>query len=147
MEAGRIHSVYSGAFATIFADRAIHSDDGLFQSEKDRHTPHSVRVIEYKDGDSGKTTNILVQTHIDSGTANFATDVSELFCQAGQSTSQLAGRGWILQEECLSRRRIHFTKTELKWKCPIVANCDCGLPTPPSWRRFKYTLHSAVKID
>ncbi|KAI1136786.1 HET-domain-containing protein [Hypoxylon sp. FL0543] len=131
VEAGRMHSVYSGAFATIFADRATHSDDGLFQNEKDRATPRSVRALEYKDGDSRTTTRILVQTHIDSGTANFATDVSELFCQAEQSTSQLAGRGWILQEECLSRRRIHFTETELTWKCPTVANCDCGLPTPP----------------
>ncbi|KAI1411203.1 HET-domain-containing protein [Hypoxylon sp. FL1857] len=131
VEAGRMHSVYSNAFATIFADRATHSDDGLFQNEKDRGTPRSVRVIEYKDGDSDTTTRVLVQTHIDSGTANFATDASELFCQADQCESQLTGRGWILQEECLSRRRIHFTETELKWKCPTTANCDCGIATPP----------------
>ncbi|OTA82457.1 hypothetical protein M434DRAFT_37109 [Hypoxylon sp. CO27-5] len=131
VEAGRMHSVYSCAFATVFADRATHSDDGIFQNEKDRETPRPVRIIDYKDGDSGRSTRILVQTQIDSGAANFATDVTELFCQAGQSKSQLAGRGWILQEECLSRRRIHFTETELIWKCPTVANCDCGLPTPP----------------
>ncbi|OTA55253.1 HET-domain-containing protein [Hypoxylon sp. EC38] len=131
VEAGRMHSVYSGAFATIFADRATHSNDGLFRNEKDRETSRPVRIIDYKDGDSGRSTRILVQTQIDSDAANFATDVTELFCQAGQSESQLAGRGWILQEECLSRRRIQFTETELIWKCPTISNCDCGLPVPP----------------
>ncbi|KAI2463517.1 HET-domain-containing protein [Annulohypoxylon bovei var. microspora] len=130
-EAGRMSSVYSNAFATIFADRATHSDDGLFQNEKDRKTPRSVRVLEYKDEDSGATTRVLVQTQINTNKANFATEVRELFCQADQTRSQLAGRGWILQEECLSQRRIHFTETELKWKCPTVANCECGLSTPP----------------
>ncbi|KAI0901056.1 HET-domain-containing protein [Annulohypoxylon nitens] len=130
-EAGRMADVYSNAFATIFADRAIHSDDGLFQNEKDRNTPHSIRVLKYEDKNSENTARVLVQTHINTNTANFATEVRELFCQADQVESQLTGRGWILQEECLSRRRIHFTETELKWKCPTVANCSCGLPTPP----------------
>ncbi|KAL7624112.1 hypothetical protein AAE478_005669 [Parahypoxylon ruwenzoriense] len=131
VEAGRMADVYSNAFATIFAERARHSDDGLFQSEADRAALRSVRSIPYVGTISGRTSRVLVQTQVDSNTANFATDVTELFCQAEQSASQLAGRGWILQEEVLSRRRIHFTDTELKWKCPSAANCDCGLPTPP----------------
>ncbi|KAI1205046.1 HET-domain-containing protein [Annulohypoxylon truncatum] len=128
-EAGRMCDVYSNAFATIFADRARHSDDGLFQNRKDRETPRSVRVIEYKDNDSEPAARVLLQTQINTNIANFATEVRELFCQADQSASQLTGRGWILQEECLSQRRIHFTETELKWKCPTEANCECGLRT------------------
>ncbi|KAI1375985.1 HET-domain-containing protein [Hypoxylon crocopeplum] len=130
-EAGRMASVYSNAFATVFADRAIHSDDGLFQTKKEKEALQSIRFMEYEDKESGVATRVLVQTQIDSNTANFATEVHELFCRAGQSISQLKGRGWILQEECLSRRRIHFTETELKWKCPTVANCECGIPTAP----------------
>ncbi|OTB00997.1 hypothetical protein M426DRAFT_14854 [Hypoxylon sp. CI-4A] len=130
-EAGRMADVYSNAFATIFAERGTHSDDGLFQNETDKAVPRSVRILEYDFPGSSAKTRVLAQTRIDSGSANFATDVPELFCQADQSISQLSGRGWILQEECLSRRRIHFTDTELKWKCPTVAVCDCGLPTPP----------------
>ncbi|KAI1097822.1 HET-domain-containing protein [Jackrogersella minutella] len=131
-EASRMSSVYSNAFATIFADRAAHSDDGIFQNKRDRKTPRYVRTLQYQDKGTGTTVNVFVQTHIDPSTANFASRVSELFCQADQCASQLAGRGWILQEECLSRRRVHFTETELKWKCPTLANCDCGLPTPPN---------------
>lgn len=131
VEAGRMADVYSNAFATIFADRATHSDDGLFQNKKDGDGQRSVRAVEFKDHNSGIAARVLVQTQINSNIANFATDVSELFCLAEQSVSQLTGRGWILQEEALSRRRIHFTETELKWKCASVANCDCGLRTQP----------------
>ncbi|KAI1454737.1 HET-domain-containing protein [Annulohypoxylon moriforme] len=130
-EASRMANVYSNAFATIFADRAAHSDDGLFQNEKDRKISRSLRILEFNNSEPGPLVRVLIQTQINSNTANFATEVREIFCQADQSPSQLAGRGWILQEECLSRRRIHFTETELKWKCPTVANCDCGLPTQP----------------
>ncbi|KAI0885409.1 HET-domain-containing protein [Annulohypoxylon maeteangense] len=130
-EASRMADVYSNAFATIFADRATHSDEGLFQNEKDRKTIRSLRFLDFKTEESEIPARVIVQTQIDPNTANFATEVHELFCQADQTPSQLSGRGWILQEECLSRRRIHFTETELKWKCPTLANCDCGLPTPP----------------
>lgn len=142
VEAGRMASVYADAFATLFADRAAHSDDGLFQSEGDRETPQqrSVRVLHHHhhhhhhdNKDSGDAaTKVFVQTQTDANTASFATSPVELFCQSSQRTSQLACRGWILQEECLSRRKVLFTSTELLWECPATSICDCGLRVPPS---------------
>ncbi|OTA04371.1 hypothetical protein A9Z42_0049630 [Trichoderma parareesei] len=38
----------------------------------------------------------------------------------------LLGRGWVYQEQLLSRRMLHFTRNELIWECPETTQCECG---------------------
>lgn len=37
----------------------------------------------------------------------------------------LLWRGWVLQEQLLSRRVLHFTRRELVWECRTHARCQC----------------------
>ncbi|KAK0710600.1 heterokaryon incompatibility protein-domain-containing protein, partial [Lasiosphaeris hirsuta] len=38
----------------------------------------------------------------------------------------LLGRGWVYQEQWLSRRILHFTQHELVWVCNETTACECG---------------------
>lgn len=38
----------------------------------------------------------------------------------------LLGRGWVYQEQWLSRRMLHFTKKEVVWVCKQGTACECG---------------------
>ncbi|KND92074.1 hypothetical protein TOPH_03546, partial [Tolypocladium ophioglossoides CBS 100239] len=51
----------------------------------------------------------------------------------------LLSRGWVYQEQLLSRRMLHFTRHELLWECYETMKCECGWHaqhdssvTPPS---------------
>jgi hypothetical protein len=37
----------------------------------------------------------------------------------------LLTRAWVYQEQFLSRRILHFTKTELTWECSEISTCQC----------------------
>ncbi|KAL6874826.1 heterokaryon incompatibility domain-containing protein [Trichoderma novae-zelandiae] len=38
----------------------------------------------------------------------------------------LLTRGWVYQEQLLSRRMLHFTRNELIWECLETTRCECG---------------------
>ncbi|KAJ4861465.1 heterokaryon incompatibility protein (HET) domain-containing protein [Trichoderma breve] len=38
----------------------------------------------------------------------------------------LLNRGWVYQEQLLSRRMLHFTQNELIWECFEETRCECG---------------------
>ncbi|KAL7815224.1 heterokaryon incompatibility domain-containing protein [Trichoderma gracile] len=38
----------------------------------------------------------------------------------------LLSRGWVYQEQLLSRRMLHFTRNELIWECLETTQCECG---------------------
>ncbi|KAM0254379.1 hypothetical protein ACHAQJ_006848 [Trichoderma viride] len=38
----------------------------------------------------------------------------------------LLTRGWVYQEQLLSRRMLHFTRNELIWECFETTKCECG---------------------
>ncbi|RFU74366.1 hypothetical protein TARUN_7879 [Trichoderma arundinaceum] len=38
----------------------------------------------------------------------------------------LLTRGWVYQEQLLSRRMLHFTRNELIWECLEATQCECG---------------------
>ncbi|KAH7009204.1 heterokaryon incompatibility protein-domain-containing protein [Microdochium trichocladiopsis] len=72
-------------------------------------------------------------------------DVSEL---------PLNTRGWVLQEQLLSRRVLYFTPTELRFECRTRETCECrlgsctegnqiGPPTQP--RRYSPSWHRLVE--
>jgi hypothetical protein len=35
-------------------------------------------------------------------------------------------RGWVYQEQLLSRRMLHFTRNEIVWECLEATQCECG---------------------
>ncbi|KAK5997174.1 hypothetical protein PT974_02527 [Cladobotryum mycophilum] len=38
----------------------------------------------------------------------------------------LLSRGWVYQEQLLSRRMLHFTRNEVLWECYDMTKCECG---------------------
>jgi hypothetical protein len=56
---------------------------------------------------------------------------------------RLVTRGWVLQEELLSPRMLHFRKEELSWICSTYLCCECrlrpALPLPHTFRGARRT--------
>jgi hypothetical protein len=42
--------------------------------------------------------------------------------------SRLDTRGWVLQEQALSRRTLHYTVAEMSWDCATCLQCECTSP-------------------
>ncbi|KAI1388976.1 uncharacterized protein F4822DRAFT_404581 [Hypoxylon trugodes] len=127
-KADDIADVYSYASLTLFADRASHIDDGLFRGVGSTQPP---RILRFTDGKSGITTEVLAYTRLNTSIEISILDASDLFYQQpGQRNSQPDGRTgkiWehLLQEECLSDRRICFTDTGIKWDREAYTCCEC----------------------
>ncbi|KAH8796277.1 heterokaryon incompatibility protein-domain-containing protein [Hyaloscypha finlandica] len=107
-EAARMGDIYENACVALFAERANHCDDGLFQTIEDKSIATDwIRELEK---------------------SKFADQRPILaFCLVDKAISQLQSRGWIMQEEILSRRKICFSETELHWQCRSMSRCECGL--------------------
>jgi hypothetical protein len=104
--------VYKHAYATLFAERAPHSNAGMFQTEDDRERLRAVnKEIRYENPISGDEHWILAAT----GLSHYPSSVAGAFCQVDKQQSHLQDRGWVLQEEILSRRKTCFSETELLW--------------------------------
>ncbi|EOO02454.1 putative het domain-containing protein [Phaeoacremonium minimum UCRPA7] len=123
-ESALMGDIYSNAYATLFAERATNSNDSLFQTDDDRgNRSHFVQDVEHKDPATGQTHSILVASKL----ATYPSSLEEAFCLVDQSESHLEDRGWVLQEEVLSRRKICFSHTELHWQCNVLSQCECGM--------------------
>jgi len=126
IEAARMGDIYENAYATLFAERAGHCDEGLLQVEADKNTTKEyIRELKYEDPQTGDPYFILASTRHTYYPNSLAPD--EAFCLVDKAVSKLQNRGWIMQEEILSRRKICFSSTELHWQCTALSRCECGL--------------------
>ncbi|PVH83610.1 HET-domain-containing protein [Cadophora sp. DSE1049] len=126
IEAARMGDIYENAYATLFAERAGHCDEGLFQTEEDKGTTNDfIREIKYQDPQTSDNYWILASTRHTYYPNSLAPE--EAFCLVDKAVSKLQNRGWIMQEEILSLRKICFSSTELHWQCASISRCECGL--------------------
>ncbi|RSL64595.1 hypothetical protein CEP53_003997 [Fusarium sp. AF-6] len=102
-EAGRMGQVFSNAYCTIAATSAAASDEGFLTRRTDSPL---FATIETPGG------GIL---HV----SEFMEDYHQDLEQAPLNT-----RGWVLQERALSRRTLHFTKTQVYWECGEGVRCE-----------------------
>lgn len=108
----------------MFAERAGNGDDGLFQSLTELQAQSKyIQEIEYEDSVAGESYQVLVSAKL----SNYPTTLEDAFCLSDRATSRIMDRGWIMQEEILSRRKICFSSTELYWQCSTVSQCDCSI--------------------
>jgi hypothetical protein len=108
IEAARMGDIYENAYATIFAERAKHCDDGLFQTAEDKTIATDwVREIDYQNPQTNDQHWILSSF----GHSYYPNSLSpeEAFCLVDKPISHVQNRGWIMQEEILSRRKICFS--------------------------------------
>ncbi|RSM02827.1 hypothetical protein CEP52_007735 [Fusarium oligoseptatum] len=102
-EAGRMGQVFSNAYCTIAATSAAASDEGFLTRRTD-----SPLFATMKTPGGG----IL---HVSEFMEDYHQDLE---------LAPLNTRGWVLQERALSRRTLHFTKTQVYWECGEGVRCE-----------------------
>ena len=127
-------SIYAGACLTIAASNGDTSESGCFH--KPRNTPCAIKV-------NGDSTNLSVR--MQERHDNFIQDV--FLSSAG--AEPLFTRGWALQERLLSRRILHYTKSEVVWECTTCMDCQCGGVGSTSYEHLKCEFGSidSAKVD
>lgn len=81
-----------------------------------------IRKVDYRDPQTNEHHRILI-----SAPSYYPNSPEETFCLVEKPISYLQNRGWVMQEEILSRRKICFSASELHWQCKTISQCECGL--------------------
>lgn len=115
-ESGRMEEVFSGAHFTIAATAATDSKSGFLKRDIDS---------EYVHVEDASSRQFYISNDLDS----FDWDVD---------MAQLNTRAWVMQEQILSRRTVHFTSRQTYWECGEGIFCETltRLRIPPSDRYF-----------
>ncbi|KAH6666063.1 heterokaryon incompatibility protein-domain-containing protein [Halenospora varia] len=106
-EAALMHQVYSNAIVNIAADDAIDGTEGLFRAR-------DVRLCEPCEVEVNWT-----KQHRGAYIA-----VDNTLWKSNMENSVLNGRAWVLQEQLLSPRILHFGQTQLLWECQTGKACE-----------------------
>lgn len=117
-EAARMGSVYRNCLVCIAADGAVNSSGGCFIAGDRRRNLDIAHVKCPGDSD----VHIRDSPHLMAG-HGFAHvgNISEFY------ESKLDTRGWVLQEQCLAPRTLHYTVAELAFDCATCIRCECTL--------------------
>ncbi|KAF4447661.1 hypothetical protein F53441_8807 [Fusarium austroafricanum] len=102
-EASRMGQVFSNAYCTIAATSAATSNEGFITPKTD---PAPSVAIRTPYGGLLHISEFLEDLHQDLELARLNT------------------RGWVMQERALSRRTLHFTKTQVYWECGNGVHCE-----------------------
>lgn len=105
MEATRMATVYMNAVLTLAAACAISGDTGLFH----QRYPERVRMRYQSPSSDDKRNSPEKYYFLEKPTSkSFSQEVTD---------GPLNSRGWCLQERWLSRRTVHFGRTQRFWEC------------------------------
>lgn len=121
-EAAKMGSIYRNCMVCIAADGALDSSGGCFL----KGHPHrnldiaSVKCSGYDTLPCAVHIRELPEVMSGDGFAHIRhTDA--------YYRSRLDTRGWVLQEQALSPRTLHYTVAELAWDCSRYSRCECSL--------------------
>ncbi|KAL6827918.1 heterokaryon incompatibility domain-containing protein [Trichoderma camerunense] len=119
-EAALMASIYTNAELTVAASWCDQPDQNLF---RDHSTPQEVCVdVAQIDGQSifiRRRKHHFTWLGIESSADTMAAENPDF-------EWPLLNRGWVYQEQLLSRRMLHFTQNELIWECFEETRCECG---------------------
>lgn len=129
-EAANMKNVYAGSVLTIAASNGTSSVDGCFAPTR---PGGSYRDIHFTMDDARP---LHVRAH-ENKTASLT------------SMTQLSSRGWVLQEQLLSRRIVYCMLPELHWQCQCCYQTEAGVvfdaqennPLPLLKERPESSLH------
>ncbi|EXK29255.1 serine/threonine protein kinase [Fusarium oxysporum f. sp. melonis 26406] len=102
-EAARMGQVFSNAYCTIAAASAAASNEGFLTPKLNSALSATLKTPEG---------GLL---HISEFMENYNRDLE---------SAPLNTRGWVMQERALSRRTLHFTKTQVYWECGNGLHCE-----------------------
>jgi len=143
-EAPRMSTVYNSATVTLSAASSSDMAGGLFPNRAGR-APRQ-RVVEIAaPAPNGSTTTVYAR-----GRKIDPRDAGEFVHSLFEpEPPHLRSRAWVLQEDQLSPRILHFRKEELAWTCSSCSRCECrirpSLPQPHPFRRSPGTIRDEDK--
>lgn len=126
-ESSRMAHLYTDAYITLAADFATDSGSGLFI--RDPSLKPELRQFTHVDA-IGNEHTIFLRQQLPTALSSESEPVPTRACYREEAASSLKNRGWVLQEEALSRRVVHFTNAELVWQCGKRRVCSCDMPLP-----------------
>ncbi|KAI0188027.1 heterokaryon incompatibility protein-domain-containing protein [Xylaria flabelliformis] len=133
IQAAKMSSVYQNAYLTLAATGATGSSEGLFLPRSDTYKISGIHnKLPY---------TIHVRQILDHGPFQAFPNPS----LAGQRVRELPGmkRAWMLQEQVLSPRLVHFTEDELIWECQSDVLCECGF-VHLNWKKEIFGFKSNI---
>ncbi|CAG8980064.1 hypothetical protein HYALB_00013389 [Hymenoscyphus albidus] len=153
-ESTQMSDVYRGAVITISASSPAKTTEGFLHQRK-LQTNNCILPwkIPEQDGNLTAEDHRLTRQCISLGfspSAKFVPNTASLRFfdeeesrRIGQDTGPLTTRGWVLQEELFSGRRIIFREDQMVWECSAVKFCEGGFSrlfrnnySPNLWSTF-----------
>jgi hypothetical protein len=119
--------IYSCSFLNLAATGAKNSHEGIF-SKRDTLSVSPLRVFLPQRAQ-------VSQFFARPGTPKYFDALDPSMWQREIEESALCQRGWVIQERALSRRSLHFAKSQLYWECSEMSACETvpeGLETHPA---------------
>lgn len=133
IEAAKMSEIYNNATVTISANVAADSSQGLFADTKDRKRLNKTFELACKGADGQPSCIYVRRRHGDP----FSIE-KRVHSTVKPEQSRLVTRGWVLQEELLSPRILHFNKEEMSWTCSTYSRCECRIrPAQPPPHPFR----------
>ncbi|KAK8256814.1 heterokaryon incompatibility protein-domain-containing protein, partial [Phyllosticta capitalensis] len=134
-QATQMAQIYSHSYLNIAATTSWNSWGGLAKT-KARTKPlesHSLKE------------NIIARPHLQQVHRAFYGAEGELPAKGG-SRFPLLQRAWVFQERLLSRRTVHFTRSEMVWECRSHTFCECEeYDAPPRNENIKTDFDNVVR--
>lgn len=113
-EAALMASIYTNAELTVAATWCDKAEQSLFRD----HSGQQEVAVDVAEAD-GQSVFIRRRIPHFTWSGNTMADNPEV-------EWPLLARGWVYQEQLLSRRMLHFTRNELVWECLETTRCECG---------------------
>jgi hypothetical protein len=108
-EGSRMADIYKNATLTLAATKSSDSTEGCFATSLDRHLSQNWRFVDAE--------NTVYEIHVSREVDHERFLKPEL---------PLLKRAWVLQEQLLSPRTVHFTTQKLVWGCSTHVTCECS---------------------
>ena len=132
LEAPRMGEIYNNATLTISSAAATSPTSGLFYNRASQ-LQRSKTLMLQRHG-PGEDRSIFYRFRSEDV---FSTrEIAHSYLPIEQP--HIKSRGWVLQEDLLSPRILHFRKEEMTWTCSTYSRCECrirpSLPMPHPFR-------------
>ncbi|KAK8156512.1 heterokaryon incompatibility protein-domain-containing protein [Phyllosticta citrichinensis] len=150
-QSAQMATVYSNSYLNIAATASKNANGGLFASRVLAVNPPSgtdTRSVE----SHALSANVVARTHFHQAHKPFFRMNESDFENPHENPFPLLQRAWVFQERMLSRRTVHFTRSEMVWECREHTACECGDYDDPDLesedsRRITKTLFSGLTGD
>lgn len=128
-------SVYNGATVTLSAASSLDTRGGLFPDPAVR--AERQRVVEIP-GPSASSPSAAIAIFARGRQLDPTSLAETVHSLDVPEIPNLRSRAWVLQEDQLSPRTLHFRPEELAWTCTTCSRCECRLrPSLPTSHPFR----------